>query len=109
MENDLFMKVLNDLQHDETSLLSSKGDEYAGKIDRLQNFRDISKVLNISMSTVCGVFLLKQIFAIASYIYKNKKPTTESLYEKILDSRNYLTLLTAILIEENKIKEKENI
>lgn len=104
-EQDLSFLV-DHLHAKEDSMLFLKGKEYTSGEDRLENFRTISYLLKIPMELVCGVFLLKHVLSLIGYTIHGREPSTESLEDKIIDARNYLMFLLAI-IKNNEMTQKE--
>ena len=104
-----FNHVVNDVLSRCRSILTRKGREYAGPIDRLQNFKDSARIQGctpeqalIGMRTKHTVSVMGMVDGVSE---GNSYPL--SLWEeKILDEINYNILLMA-LIKERRDKEEE--
>lgn len=95
--NNLFQKMVNE----EAVIMSTKGKDYTqNSEDKLANFKIAAKEIGIKPEQVIYTHMKKHWAALITYI-KTGKLKGEPIESKILDIRNYLALLRA-LIEENK-------
>lgn len=98
-------KLKNDIEQSENNILFTKGTEYAlSQTDRLAFFREYSEKLGVDSKMVCAIFLMKHINSILNYV-KTGKESTEGIKGRIMDARNYLLFMEA-LIEDDKDLEK---
>lgn len=103
MKNDVFFKMLKEMQKEELSVMISKGKEYTvSSDDKLANFKSIADRLNITPEIVCMCYLLKHMDSIRNYILTGKTYSDESIEGRILDARNYLPLLLAIIKDQEE-------
>jgi len=83
--------------------LSSKGQEYSGDLDRLQNFKDAANMTGLEPEMCLFGFVVKHIVALQDYIRKvdgDNPPTEAQLLEKTGDIAVYLMpLLRGLLID----------
>lgn len=89
-------------------VLCSKADEYVGQQgDRLSNFKHAAHLQNLCLPAALGGMMCKHTVSVYDMIgrYQNGETFSEEKWdEKIGDSLNYLILLKAVLIEEQKSK-----
>ena len=84
-------------------LLKLKGADYTGgNADRLNNFKDSAKLLDIDPETVWAIYFMKHIAAIMTYV-KDGKVQSEKIEGRIDDAINYLYLLEG-LIEDRRVE-----
>ncbi len=107
-----FESLVDEFLEHEQKLLNWKAKEYSDNVDRLMNFRQISGLIDTSMSSVALLYLLKHIQSITlavrrgQYAWEWQTDEGEGLKQRIADARNYLLLLAACL-EEDTCKKKE--
>lgn len=95
--------VFAELQDLENKLLSSKGRDYAGNEDALNNFKASAERYGVTKYVVWSIYAGKHIDAIFNAILANPnlpRRNSESLDESIKDARNYLGLLACLLHED---------
>lgn len=98
-------QVKRQLEGEEGNILFSKGTEYiVSNDDRLNFFYEYANKLGADPKMVCAIFLMKHINSILNYV-KTGKDSIEGIKGRIMDARNYLLFMEA-LIEENKDMEK---
>lgn len=98
-------KLKSQLEKEEGHILFSKGTEYVvSNDDRLNFFREYADKLGADPKMVCSIFLMKHINSILNYV-KTGKESVEGIRGRIMDARNYLLFMEA-LIEETKDMEK---
>jgi len=101
MTKERFKDVREQLNAACEKLLGQKGKEYTrGQDDRLANFKGIAEQMNTTPLLVWYIFFYKHIDAIAYYISHEDIALSESIDSRIMDARNYLDLLYALLHEE---------
>lgn len=95
---DFEIKIL-DPMYDELLLLSqTKGVEYAGKEDKLANFKLTAKEAGLDPLQVCYIFMNKHYSAIQSFV-RERKVYSEPIKGRIRDCQLYLALLEALIHE----------
>ena len=78
-------------------LLKLKGADYTGgNEDRLNNFKESARALNLTDLEVWAVYFLKHIAAITTYV-KDGKVQSENIKGRIDDAINYLYLLEGLI------------
>ena len=95
----------------EDNLMGYKRTEYSTDLDRLENFKDISKFTKSYPAKVAMQYLLKHIHSIVlavetqNYKWYWEEGTKEGLKQRIADARNYLILLAGCI--EDDVKDKK--
>jgi hypothetical protein len=84
-------------------VLSHKAAEYASDVDRLQNFKDGAKFLNVTPSQYALALVTKHIVALKDHIMSGNPLSTEFIDEKIGDIINYMVLIEGIEEDNNEI------
>ena len=101
MEAKRFEVIVQNARRRQDDLLELKGADYTGgNADRLHNFKDNAKILDIDPETVWAVYFMKHIAAIMTYV-KDGKVQSENITGRIDDAINYLYLLEG-LIEDKR-------
>ena len=102
MTPEYFEKYILEVMYNDMILLCrSKGVEYAGKEDKLANFKKTAAECGIDPMQVCYIFMNKHYNAIQSYI-KEKKVYSEPITQRIRDCQLYLALLEGLILEANQ-------
>ncbi len=102
MTEEQFKSLINAQTKKEFDVLFKKGVEYTqASKDKLINFKETAAYIQITTLQAWAVHFYKHITAIFSYI-KREKTLSESIQDRILDARNYLLLLLAIIQEKEK-------
>ena len=102
MTTDELLNLVGEMVDKEEELLKSKGKDYSGDKDTLQNFKSLSLLMEITPLQVWGVYFLKHVLAIMQFI-KDKRLCSEPIDGRITDARNYLALLQALIEEKKEI------
>ena len=92
------------LKHLEEQVLFSKSDSYSSEDDVLSNFKTNGEALGLSPFQIWAVYFNKHVDSINNAIKNNpNKPIdpSETLRSRIIDARNYLSILDSMLIEHN--------
>ena len=98
--DELFQKMINE----EILMMHKKGPDYTrNSPDKLANFKRSAEEIGIKSEQVLYVLIKKHWDAVITYI-KTGKLSGEPIESKILDIRNYLALLRA-LVEEKKTRK----
>lgn len=83
-------------------ILEAKGRDYTiGDKDRLRNFKDVATMSSAAPLTVWFVYLMKHIFAIASFV-AHGSVASEELRGRFDDAHNYLYLGEALVDDAAK-------
>lgn len=106
-----FEEIVKNRCNDINEILTNKAKEYA-KLDRLHNFKEAGRILNITPEEALKGMTTKHTICINDMIedckYNNFDRPIEYVKEKIGDEINYLILLEALLTERIKNKEHEH-
>ena len=95
-----FQKIHDELLKVEKTLMSTKGVEYTEGIDsRFRNFEVIAAELETTPERILWVYVRKHLQAIVYYLKQDKEASDEKIISRIQDVRNYLLLLSAMIIE----------
>jgi hypothetical protein len=101
MDSKTFMKLVEDFQDNDIKVLEEKEKEYSNDQDRLCQFYEIASVRGISPADALMGIAIKQLHSVIK-MCKEEFPSSFSISvweEKITDSRNYLYLLQALIME----------
>lgn len=113
MTSDAFIKILKELQKKEECVLDRRADIYSANKDRMHNFKTISCRLKMKPSFIAFTLMNKHFVALEDWIYEyNNKSTSEinlnefkQIEEWIIDIRNYLSFIYAMLYENIEREE----
>ena len=83
-----------------TSVLVSKGDDYANE-DRLSNFKMAGSISGLDAKRNCLTLIATKV-ARLGVLLNGKTPKNEPIRDSILDLANYAALLDMIISEESK-------
>lgn len=87
----------------EMRLMKDKGKEYTvNDTDKLKNFKSIAERLKTFPEFILLVYLLKHMDSIRNYILDGTEACDEPIEGRIIDARNYLLLLGAMIKEKNE-------
>ena len=100
--NQIVMKTLEQAE----VVLVRKAQEYATE-DRLHNFNVAARILGTSRREALAGMMVKHLVSVFDIIKDVRPVDEETLDEKIGDTINYLILLKAIVLEENKNGEAD--
>ena len=101
-----FNALATDFNVKEIEILKWKAGEYCDGADRLMNFRQIAELMDIKMSEVALLYLMKHIQSIVLAVKEDKVKWVweteggEGTKQRISDARNYLILLAACIQQE---------
>lgn len=101
MKNRDFEKLVKHFRERQDELIISKGHDYTvgnGDADRLWNFKTVAGMLGITPMQAVGVYWLKHVLAICTYI-KLGKVESEDIDGRFLDESNYNLLANALIHE----------
>jgi len=108
MTNENFNKLTEACLEEIRETLSMKAGDYAGEIDRLQNFKDAEDMTGANAEYCLWMFVTKHLVALQDYILNiGAIPRTEEqLLEKTGDIAVYLMpLLRGLLIDRGLLTE----
>lgn len=109
MRNDEFDQLVDGFRSCQDKLIKTKGHDYTvghGVEDRLYNFKWVGDMLGLSPLKVAGVYWLKHVLAISTYIKYGSVQSDEKIDSRLLDESNYNLLITAI-IDESRVNAQE--
>jgi len=101
MKHEQFVKLLKEIQAEQSKVLISKNDEYAPGDDKLANFKSGARALGCSPEECLWSYTMKHIISIQDIVKGDGSYTPEKLREKCGDLRNYTVLLEAIMKERH--------
>jgi len=110
MDEKEFLKMMNEMEEEEHSILGTKGMEYTQgdlRHDRLANFFRLGNELRIDPKIICWIYLKKHLDSIVCYIKEGKEFSSETIKGRVNDARNYLLILYAI-IEQQKSDKRDD-
>jgi len=103
MKKDEFNGILKEMIKEEMQCLTVKNEEYTvGSEDSLNNFKSVAEEVGITPIKAWYVFFNKHIRSIANYIKTGSEKSNEPIEERIMDARNYLVFLRALIQESKK-------
>ena len=98
-----YNNYLRDLCDDLISTAKSGQLEYSLSADAFDNFNRLSADLQLDRKLILFVYMKKHLDGIISYI-RGHKSQRESVHGRIKDAIVYLTILDAMISEEEEIK-----
>ncbi len=105
MNSKEFNDVLNEQVKRVIDILGSKADEYATDDERLHNFKVIAELQGITVRQAVANLMAKHTVSIFDLVQLEDGVVTPELWdEKITDHLNYLILLKAALVEEERVR-----
>lgn len=107
--NEAWEKLLESTIGKIKGLAASKGAEYSGDVDRLDNFRRQGAELGLPMEVIWGVYSQKHWDAVRTYIKDlnqgKTRPRSEPISGRVDDLLVYLLLFKAMLEEREETAE----
>lgn len=103
MEMKQFEEIYAELVKKEITLLRYKGMEYSENINTLKQFEDIAINLDIHPIKVLIIFYSKHDDSIFNYAKNFITYSEEDITGRIMDARNYLAILYAMIIKYRKL------
>ncbi len=98
-----FFNWADEMHIKEMRLMKDKGKEYTvNDTDKLKNFKSIAERLKTFPEFILLVYLLKHMDSIRNYILDGTEACDEPIEGRIIDARNYLLLLGAMIKERNE-------
>lgn len=99
--------VLGNQQEHNHSVLFAKSAEYASEDDVLHNFKTAAAFNDETPEEALWGFLTKHLISLRDMVKSSDEFPMEVWCEKIGDAQNYLTLLKAIVAEEELDRQNE--
>lgn len=113
MQVEEYHKLREKLIEDAFEVSNKKGQDYTRKSeDALKNFKSVAERTGMTPKQVLGVYMMKHLDAISSYIEHDGQLESEPIKERIVDAINYLCLLWGLIQENEEIfpeEEKQKI
>lgn len=100
MKNTEFEQMVKKFRERQDLLIVSKGHDYTvgnGDQDRLWNFKTVAGLLGINPLQALGVYWLKHVLAICTYIKTGNLESGEDIDGRFLDESNYNLLGRALI------------
>ncbi len=103
-QKELFEKTVQDMR----DLLETKGKEYSGDKDALQNFKNGIDI-GVTPLQKGWIFTDKHVSSIKSYIKNGKEFSSEPIEGRVLDAMNYMFLILCLIKEQKEQALKHGI
>lgn len=105
MRNEEMDALLERVFGEVRNLRATKGKDYAGDADVLNNFKQAAQQLGLEPEQIWAVYAHKHWSAVVSYC-RNGQTESEPIAGRIMDIITYCTLLLA-MVEEKTVPEEE--
>ena len=93
--------LFNEVVDNEKKILFSKNDEYSNSEQALSNFYEIAKIQETTPYVALWNLMSKHLYSVHKLVTSSGAGASRELIrEKIGDTRNYLILLEALLLEK---------
>jgi hypothetical protein len=100
MENNKFIRMVEDQLNIENGIMEKKGQDYTiGNEDRLYNFKLVAELVGITPKQVLMVYWLKHVLSLLNHARGGKE--SEPIDGRIADVRNYALLYKGLVLEED--------
>lgn len=110
MTHKQFGILLDELDGTGSKVLSEKNARYSTSDDALQNFHEGAEIMGCTTAQACWGYMTKHLSALRKMIWSNDFSNRSDVYEKCIDSINYIRFLWAISEEErNKLSQDSSI
>ena len=112
MNADTRRQIIERAHERELALIDTKGREYTGgaeqgnDLDTLANFKRVAERIGLSALHVWGVYFLKHVDAIGTYLQDPTRETSEPITGRIDDARTYLGLLECLLVDLDPVEQR---
>ncbi len=101
------IKVTEQANNRRLAIMRTKNVEYAGTdredADSNKNFIHVAECLGLDAKTVCGVYLMKHVDSLCTYL-RTGKESCEGIVGRLDDIRNYCDILESIILENGNVK-----
>lgn len=104
MDLDTFRAFADKFLSEQSSILESKGNDYADRGDRLINFKRIGERLGVGPMAVWATYFMKHVDAILTFV-RDGEVASEPIRGRFLDVANYALLGAALAEELERSKE----
>lgn len=101
MRREVFVELMDSTYEELKKLNSTKGNDYAGDDDALNNFKTAALRVGLEPTQVWGVYFLKHIAAIETFI-KDGNVKSEPIEGRVQDAILYLFLLLGLIVEKEQ-------
>lgn len=109
MTHKQFGILLEELDGTGSKVLSEKNARYSTSDDALQNFHEGAEIMGCTTAQACWGYMTKHLSALRKMIWSNDFSNRADVYEKCIDTINYIRFLWAISEEErNKLTENDS-
>ena len=117
MNQEIFEKLLDELDDNSVATLKSKNAKYSRDGDALHNFHAGAEIMGCTTAQACWNYMGKHLTALRDKVMYNDFSDRDDLLEKCQDAINYIRFLWCIGNEEiacahdyvyDLMKEKEN-
>ena len=105
MKSNEFKELYNILLKEEMNLLNNKGIEYSDENNTFKNFEEMAIKLEIHPIHVLMVYYSKHNDSIFNYTKKFIVFSDEDITSRIMDARNYLALLYAMIYKYRNLEK----
>ncbi len=110
MTHKQFKILLEELDGTGTKVLSEKNSKYSTSDDALQNFHEGAEIMGCTTAQACWGYMTKHLSALRKMIWSNDFSNRADVYEKCIDTINYIRFLWAISEEErSKLTENDTL
>lgn len=112
MNADTRRQIIERAHERELALIDTKGREYTGgaeqgnDLDTLANFKRVAERTGLNALQVWGVYFLKHVDAIGTYLQDPTRETSEPITGRIDDARTYLGLLECLLVDLDPVEQR---
>jgi hypothetical protein len=102
MTNQKFKELIQKATQNSVDTLTKKNADYAdASTDALSNFKESAVFAGVTPVQSCMVLIGTKLSRLRNLMLNDKKPRNEAIEDTILDMRNYLIILEA-LIQDSK-------
>lgn len=110
MTHEQFKILLEELDGTGSKVLSEKNARYSTSDDALQNFHEGAEIMGCTTAQACWGYMTKHLSALRKMIWSNDFGNRADVYEKCIDTINYIRFLWAISEEErNKLTKNDTL
>lgn len=109
MNNEIFEKLLDELDGCSLQTLKEKNAKYATDGDCLHNFRSGGDILGGTPAQACWGYLTKHLVALRDKVESNDFSDRADFLEKCQDTINYVRFLWCIGIDEDENRQNYSI
>ena len=103
MTTEDFNALVEETYREFKETLCTKANQYANCDDRLANFKDAAKFLDVDPKQALWGFVTKHIIALNDFIQLDTSPSEQQWCEKTGDIICYMILLRGLLVDEGAI------